>query len=96
MSLIHLEKSVLTFHLREFLEDGHTSNQLALLGLGMMLLGPKLLPTIAKASRPVAKQLVKSSHSYRPQITLTEWVNQSRETAAVTDPQIPAPATRQL
>ena len=96
MSLIHLEKSVLTFHLREFLEDGHTSNQLALLGLGMMLLGPKLLPTIAKASRPVAKQLVKSSHSYRPQITLTEWVNQSRETAAVTEPQIPTPATRQL
>ena len=79
MSLIHLEKSVVRFHLRELLEDGHAGNQLALLGLGVVLLGPKLLPTIAKASRPVTKQLVKSSHSYRPQVTLSEWVNQSRQ-----------------
>ena len=79
MSLIHLEKSVVRFHLRELLEDGHAGKQLALLGLGVVLLGPKLLPTIAKASRPVAKQLVKSSHSYRPQVTLSEWVNQSRQ-----------------
>ncbi|MDV3351183.1 hypothetical protein QGP82_20930 [Leptothoe sp. LEGE 181152] len=81
MSLIHLEKSVITFHFRELLEDGHAGNQLSLLGLGVVLLGPKLLPAIAKASRPVAKQLVKSSYSYRPKITLSEWVNQSRRTS---------------
>ncbi|MEM9805770.1 MAG: hypothetical protein AAF959_10865 [Cyanobacteria bacterium P01_D01_bin.56] len=84
MSLIHLEKSVVSFHFRELLEDGHTSHQLALVGLGMMLLGPKLLPAIAKASRPMAKQLVKSSYSYRPQLTLNEWVKQSRQVQSVT------------
>ena len=83
MSLIHLEKSVFTFHFRELLEDGHAGNQLALFGLGVVLMGPKLLPTIAKASRPVAKQLVKTKYSYRPQITLSEWVNQSRQVQSV-------------
>ena len=83
MSLVHLEKSVLRFHVRELLEDGHTGNQLALLGLGVVLFGPKLLPTIAKASRPLTKQLIKSSYSYRPQahrppVTLTEWVKQAK------------------
>ena len=88
MSLIHLEKSVVSFHMRELLEDGHRGNQLALLGLGAVLLGPKLLPTIARASRPVAKRLAKSSRSYRPQMTLTDWVHQARQTqsAATTEP----------
>ncbi|MEM1240897.1 MAG: hypothetical protein AAGI45_13735, partial [Cyanobacteria bacterium P01_H01_bin.26] len=72
MSLIHLEKSVLNFHFRELLEDGHGGNHLALVGLGAVLLGPKLLPTIAKVSKPVAKKLLKSSYSYRPQMTLSE------------------------
>ena len=79
MSLLHLEKSVLRFHFRELLEDGYGSNHLALLGLGVVLLGPKLLPTIAKVSKPVAKKLIKSGYSYRPQITLNEWVTQSRQ-----------------
>ncbi|MGD1855214.1 MAG: hypothetical protein ACFB2W_13305 [Leptolyngbyaceae cyanobacterium] len=78
MSLVHLEKSVLRFHFRELLEDGHNGNYLALVGLGAVILGPKLLPTIAKVSRPVAKTLLKSSYSHRPQLTLHEWVNQSR------------------
>ncbi|EDX85259.1 hypothetical protein S7335_2958 [Synechococcus sp. PCC 7335] len=60
------------------MEDGHAGNQLALLGLSAVLLGPKLLPTLARASRPVAKQLVKSGHSYRPRMTLTEWIKQSQ------------------
>ena len=82
MSLIHLEKSVVSFHFRELLEDGHAGNQLALLGLGVVFLGPKLLPTLAKASRPLAKQLVKSGYSHRPQMSLNEWVNQSRQNQA--------------
>ncbi|MEO0350627.1 MAG: hypothetical protein AAF282_11335 [Cyanobacteria bacterium P01_A01_bin.15] len=79
MSLIHLERSVLNFHFRELLEDGHGGNHLALVGLGAVLLGPKLLPTIAKVSKPVAKKLLKSSYSYRPQMTLSEWVTQSKQ-----------------
>ncbi|MEM7062569.1 MAG: hypothetical protein AAF572_05325 [Cyanobacteria bacterium P01_B01_bin.77] len=78
MSLLHLEKSVLRFHFRELLEDGHGGNHLALVGLGVVLLGPKLLPTIAKMSRPVAKKLIKSSYAHRPQMTLSEWVMQSK------------------
>ncbi|MEM8602759.1 MAG: hypothetical protein AAGF24_02845 [Cyanobacteria bacterium P01_H01_bin.121] len=84
MSLVHVEKSVLSFHFRELLEDGHAGNQLALVGLGLVILGPKLLPTMVKVSRPVAKKLVKSRYTYRPRITLTEWVNQSRPTTATT------------
>jgi hypothetical protein len=85
MSLIHLEKSVLSFHFRELIEDGHHGNQLALLGLGVVLLGPRLLPTIARASRPITKQLIKSRYSYHCQMTLSEWVNQSKSASMYMD-----------
>jgi len=60
MSLIHLEKSVLTFHARELLEDGCAGSGLPLLGLGILMFGSRLLPSIAQASRPLAKEFVKS------------------------------------
>ncbi|MGD1900945.1 MAG: hypothetical protein ACFB9N_01745 [Geitlerinemataceae cyanobacterium] len=93
MSLIHLEKSVLTFHARELFEDGCAGSGLPLLGLGIMLFGGRLLPSLANASRPVAKQLVKSqlaksqpaerhqadrAPTFRPNVTLSEWVRQQQ------------------
>ncbi|NEO25886.1 MAG: hypothetical protein F6K03_03055 [Kamptonema sp. SIO4C4] len=52
MSLIHLEKSVLTFHFKEILEDGHGNHPLAWLGLGVLMLSPKLFPTLTPPSQP--------------------------------------------
>jgi hypothetical protein len=42
MSFIHLEKSILTFHFKEILEDRGQVNPLALLGLGALIVGSKL------------------------------------------------------
>ncbi|MEM1427127.1 MAG: hypothetical protein AAGF75_11315, partial [Cyanobacteria bacterium P01_H01_bin.130] len=68
-----------TFHVRELMEDGHTGNQLSILGLGVLLFGTRLLPAIAQASRSVTKPLVKKHYSYRPNMTLSEWVNQAQQ-----------------
>lgn len=71
MSFIHLDKSIVTFHFREILEDGHLGGPLTLVGLGALLLGPKLL----------AKSPDKSASPYRPGISLTEWVKQQQASA---------------
>ncbi len=63
MSLVHLKKSVLTLHLREMVEDGQTNNQLAILGLGVFLLGPLVAPTIKKVGRPLVKSAIKNGLS---------------------------------
>jgi|GEM_PF-1631033 len=58
MSLIHWDKSVLTFHLREVMEDHNAGNEAALVSVGAILLGAIALPSITKMSRPVIKTLV--------------------------------------
>lgn len=63
MSLVHLKKSVMTLHLREIVEDGTSSNKTALMGLGALLLGPLVLPAVAKAGRPVIKAVIKGGLS---------------------------------
>jgi hypothetical protein len=68
MSFIHLDKSVITFHVKEILEDGHLGGPLTLVGLGALLLGPKLL---IKAQR-------QSTSPYRPGVSLSEWVKQQQ------------------
>lgn len=82
MSLIHFDKSVLTFHLKEILEDGHMGGPLTIIGLSALIVGPKLLANLAKASRPTAKAQVKPSSSYRPYMSLSEWVAEAREQQA--------------
>ena len=81
MSLIHLEKSVFTLHFKEILEDGHGNHPLAWLGLGVLVLGPKLLPTIKKASQPVAKHLIKGGlpMSGKTEISLSQWVAEAKK-----------------
>ena len=63
MSLVHLKKSVMTLHLREIVEDGTGTNKAALVGLGAILLGPLVLPTVAKGGRAVTKAIIKSGLS---------------------------------
>jgi hypothetical protein len=63
MSLVHWDKSVLRFHLKEIIEDHHAGNSTALVGLGAILLGTTVLPAAAKLGRPILKSVIKSGIS---------------------------------
>jgi hypothetical protein len=63
MSLIHWNKSVLSFHLKEMLEDQKGNEPIALIGLGAIAVGTLALPVIAKLGKPVAKAVIKKSFS---------------------------------
>jgi len=76
MSLIHLEKSVLTFHLKEILEDGHGNHPLTWLSLGILIFGPKLLPKAAKAQPATQLPSRRSGHI---QITLSQWITEAKQ-----------------
>jgi hypothetical protein len=80
MSLIHLEKSVLTFHLKEILEDGHGNHPLTWLSLGLLILGPKLLPSVAKSDQPGQTTPFKSKWliSGHPPTPLSQWVAEAQ------------------
>ena len=78
MSLIHLEKSVFTFHFKEMLEDGHGNDPLTWLGLAVLLFGPKLVPALAKTSRPVAKTLLKQGFT-QTAIPLSQWIAEAQK-----------------
>jgi hypothetical protein len=60
MSVIHWDKSVLTLHLREVLEDHQRGNSQALVGLGAVLVGAIAIPATAKLGKPVLKNIVKT------------------------------------
>lgn len=79
MSLLHFDKSVLTFHFKEILDDGHIGGPFTLIGLSALIFGPKLLSTLAKASSPATKTQVKSSSLYRPYMSLSEWVANAKK-----------------
>ncbi|CDM96248.1 MAG: hypothetical protein P5702_06360 [Limnospira sp. PMC 1291.21] len=81
MSLIHLEKSVLTFHFKEMIEDGHGNHPLTWVGLGVLVLGPKLLPAITKISQTNTKTVSKPrlSSSRRREIPLSQWIAEAKE-----------------
>lgn len=81
MSLIHLEKSVLTFHLKEILEDGHGNHPLTWLSLALLIVGPKLFSTTANISQPVTKTRPKS-RGYAP-MSLSQWVAEARKRESV-------------
>lgn len=61
MSVIHWDKSVLTLHLREVLEDHHRGDSAALIGAGAILLGAIALPKTAKLTKPLIKQAIKTA-----------------------------------
>jgi hypothetical protein len=64
MSILHLNKSVLTLHLREIVEDGNSSNKLALLGFSAIVFAPAIRPVVAKIGRPLVKAAIKSGFSF--------------------------------
>ncbi len=80
MSLIHLEKSVVTFHLKEILEDGSGNHPLAWLGLGILVLAPPLLTSLAQGTQPSPASVKRKSSPWRNQeISLSEWVEQAKK-----------------
>ncbi|USR90761.1 hypothetical protein NEA10_18375 [Phormidium yuhuli AB48] len=76
MSLIHLEKSVLTFHFKEILEGGDDSHPLTWLGLGVLVFGSPLLPLVSQ-TRP--RRPTPSRARVREGISLSEWIAQAQQ-----------------
>jgi hypothetical protein len=66
MSLIHFDKSVITFHFKEILEDGLALDPWSLAGLGAMLVAPVLL---------------NQRHQNRA-VPLNVWIEQARQTTS--------------
>ncbi|MDB9313711.1 hypothetical protein PN462_11425 [Spirulina sp. CS-785/01] len=72
---------MLTFHFKEILEDGNGNHPLAWLGLGVLVLSPKLFPTLTQPSPPeTPSNSVKNGvnrglpTSGRKEIPLSQWV----------------------
>lgn len=61
MSLIHWDRSVLSFHLKEIIEDGHRNHPVALVGLGAIAVSSLLVPAVTKLGRPFLKAAIKNS-----------------------------------
>ena len=68
MSLIHWDKSVLSFHLKEIIEDGHGNNPVALAGLSEIAVSSLLVPAVTKLGRPFLKTAIKNSLSLYQEI----------------------------
>ncbi|MGV2829344.1 hypothetical protein [Myxosarcina sp. GI1(2024)] len=66
MSLIHWDKSVLSFHLKEIIEDGHGNNPVALAGLSAIAVSSLLVPAVTKLGRPLIKAAIKNGLSVYP------------------------------
>ena len=70
MSLIHWDKSVLSLHLKEIIEDGHGNSSLALAGLSAIAVSSLLVPAVTKLGRPFLKAAIKNSLSLEPESTV--------------------------
>jgi len=83
MSLVHLEKSVLTFHFKEILEGEHKSHPLTWLGLGVLVLGPQLVPKLRQAAS-ARRQSGTQPPIAAKGMTLSQWIAEAeqRERAA--------------
>ena len=73
MSLIHWDKSVLSFHLKEIIEDGHGGHPVAFAGLSAIALSSLVVPAVTKLGRPILKAAIKNglsvcSESTTPQV----------------------------
>lgn len=63
MSLIHWNKSVVTFHLKEMMEDRQPTDAFTVAGLSAIAIAPLAVPLLAKLGRPLAKAAIKSGLS---------------------------------
>lgn len=66
MSFIHWDKSVLSFHLKEIIEDGNGNHPIALAGLSVIAANTLLVPAIMKLGKPVLKAAIKKTISVQP------------------------------
>ncbi|MBP0021816.1 MAG: hypothetical protein J7647_30205 [Cyanobacteria bacterium SBLK] len=88
MSLIHWNKSVVTFHLKEMMEDRQPTDALTVAGLGAIAIAPLAVPLLAKLSRPLAKAAIKSGLSlYYEGKTILESEDVPTETIASPAPE---------
>jgi hypothetical protein len=76
MSLMHWDKSVLSFHLKEIIEDGHGGHPIALVGLSAIAVSSLLVPAVTKLGRPFLKAAIKNGLSFYREST-TSSVNSS-------------------
>ncbi|NJL01120.1 MAG: hypothetical protein HC910_11365 [Spirulinaceae cyanobacterium SM2_1_0] len=87
MSFIHLDKSIVSLHFKEILEDGSPMGTVALFSLGALLLAPKLAATLSVAPKSVAAVSAQPRSPYRPQMSLSAWVaRQQQQRAAMAAP----------
>lgn len=63
MSIVHWDRSVVSFHLKEILDDYKSGDTTALAGLGLILLGTTIVPASVKLGRPILKAIIKSGIS---------------------------------
>ena len=77
MSLIHWDKSVLSFHLKEIMEDGNGSHPVALVGLSAIAASSLLIPAVTKLGRPILKAAIKNSLLLEPESTTLPVANYS-------------------
>ena len=73
MSFIHLHKSVVTFHFKEILEDGHLGHPLTLVGLGALLIAPNLISKMASQNE-LTEQRSPQALPSPTGLKLSEWV----------------------
>ena len=67
MSLIQGNKSVFTLHLKKMVKNHHQEDSMALIGLGAIMVGTVVLPTMMKVGKPLLKSIIKSGLTLYPQ-----------------------------
>ena len=71
MSLIKGNKSVFTLHLKKMVKDHYKKDHykedsMALMGLGAIMVGTVVLPTMVKLGKPILKSIIKSGLTLYP------------------------------
>ena len=67
MSLIQGNKSVFTLHLKKMVKHHDQEDSMALMGLGAIMVGTVVLPTMIKVGKPLLKSIIKSGLTLYPQ-----------------------------
>ena len=66
MSPIKGNKSVFTLHLKEMVKDRYKEDSMAFMGLGAIMVGTFVLPTMVKLGKPILKSIIKSGLTLYP------------------------------
>ena len=66
MSLIQGNKSIFTVHLKKMVKHHYQEDSMALMGLGAIMVGTVVLPTMMKVGKPLLKSIIKSGLTLYP------------------------------